>query len=274
MHQLVTPPFIAKRFRKLIIPYIAFTIIAILPKYIFQNYLNETFSLSLDSFVETFLFPRHNVWGHFWFIPMIFILGIVGQVLDRFFIRFNGRVIGWSSLTALSLSVYIYFYDKQLTGWCSVKDIVSYGWVFCSGILCAIFKIHVYIKSALLVQSFIGNCVSIIVFSISIFPPQYKIIIISISMIYSLVCLCTHISNRFVIHKNTLFAHTFQFYILSWPCQAIGNVIAERILNLPFLMIMCVQLLFGILGPTFILIIIKQFEQKHSLKWLNYILGN
>ena len=220
-----------------------------------------------------FLIPRHNVWGHFWFLPMIFILGVIGKILDRVFTRINQRFIGWLSITILAIITYILMYDKHISGWFSLNDLVSYGWSFCIGVICGIVGIVNYIKKSLLLQSFIGLIVSICIFNISITPLPLKTILVSIFMIYALLCICTYLSTKVNVNRNSIFTQTFRYYILSWPCQAVANVLAERILHLPFSMVLCSQLLFGLLGPTIILYVVNHLEHNHNLKWIQFILG-
>ncbi len=98
--------FVRKRFLKLLIPYFVLSLIAILPKYALQPFLNDTVSLDCYSLLRIFFVPRENVWGHFWFLPMIFALGVMGFVLDKLFSKYKVKKYGWAITSCLALSGY------------------------------------------------------------------------------------------------------------------------------------------------------------------------
>jgi len=93
--------FARKRFLKLLVPYFALSLIAILPKYALQPFLNDTVTLDGYSLLRIFFAPRENVWGHFWFLPMIFALGVSGYLLNKVFDLFNIKKYGWGMTVLL-----------------------------------------------------------------------------------------------------------------------------------------------------------------------------
>ena len=56
--------------KKLIVPYVALTAIAWMPKVMLGRYMNDNMEMSGLNFIKILLAPRAGIWGHFWFIPV------------------------------------------------------------------------------------------------------------------------------------------------------------------------------------------------------------
>ena len=269
--------FTARRAGKLLVPYVVLTVVAFLPKYAVQSYLNDSVSLDAESIIRVFLVPRENVWGHFWFLPMIYILGVAGYALDALFVKLKSRKLGWSVVTVALLTVYIVLYSKRVSQWFSLRDIVVFGWVFALGALCATYNVISLVKDK--------HCVLVasvcMIGSIAIWCnedcPSSLIPVrnagVAILMIVSLVELCLWIAERINISRTSVYARTFTIFLLSWPVQAIINVVAERLLHLPFYIIMPIQFIAGIAGPMILILIINRIEKKMNIRWISFCLG-
>jgi fucose 4-O-acetylase-like acetyltransferase len=85
--------YITNRAGKLLIPYFVLSLAFFLPKVLLQSYLNDTVSFSFTYLVRSELIPRENVWGHFWFLPVIFYLGIFSVLLKTVFQKPLARTI-------------------------------------------------------------------------------------------------------------------------------------------------------------------------------------
>lgn len=274
--QISLRKFAWKRFIRLILPYIVLSIFAIFPKLFLSTYLNRGFSLDSESIIRAFLVPRENTWGHLWFLPMIFLLGILGYISDRYFFRKNNGVIGWAILTGILFGLYVGTFGNDVSGWFSISDIIRFGWYFALGGLCGTlglnFKMNTPVSLGCFFLSLTG---SIIIFNLkipnSIYP--YSNGLIALLMIFSILTLCNLISERWEVSRKSVFAATFTIFLLSWPFQAAMNVFAERIMHLPYYLLMPLQLLAGIIGPICILLILNQIEKKHNIKWISIVIG-
>lgn len=267
--------FVKKRFLKLLIPYIFLSLIALIPKYLVQGFLNDSMSLDGYSMLRVFLVPRENVWGHFWFLPMIFIQGVVGYAFDKAFTKTNST-IGWSILTVIAFIVYLLSFRKGVTQWLSLNDLASFSWVFSLGALSARVKFLDKLRSrANLTVSIISFALAIIVFNVRLIEPllALKYALIAIIMIYSLTALCIVVSKHLNLDRNAVYAQTFTIFLLSWPCQAVANVLTERILHGPYWLIMPVQLMTGIAMPILLIILIDKIERKTKKHYISFILG-
>ena len=114
-----------RRFMRLLLPYLALSLVGIFPKVILQKYLNDNLSLNLIEIVRAFFIPRESIWGHFWFLPMIFTLGICGYELLTLSNRFpesRGGLYLWYIL----LFATVLHFLPQVTNWFSANDILHY----------------------------------------------------------------------------------------------------------------------------------------------------
>ncbi len=68
----------------ILLPYLAFSLIGIVPKVLLSGFLNDSLSFDYIAIIRAFLVPRESIWGHFWFLPMIFFLGLIGYGLEYF----------------------------------------------------------------------------------------------------------------------------------------------------------------------------------------------
>lgn len=273
--------FVRKRFLKLLIPYFALSIIALLPKYAVQPLLNDAVSLDWYSLLRIFFVPRENVWGHFWFLPMIFALGVMGLVLDKIFSKYNVKKYGWAITSCLALSGYsIAVSHNSLSGgvmrWISMSDIVQFGWVYALGAFSAcndwLQKIGTHESRILAALSF-PAAILLFLCKVSFFIAPVKAAVIAVLMIFSLSEICIYISKKVDVNRNAVYAQTFTIFLLSWPCQAVANVITERLLHWPYYAVMPIQFSAGIICPMILIYIIVKLEKKYNFHWISFILG-
>ena len=78
--------YIQKRFVKLMVPYFGLSVLGFLPKILMSGFINDEVEFSFTYFIRTLLVPRENVWGHFWFIPMLFVGGGSGGIIREVYI--------------------------------------------------------------------------------------------------------------------------------------------------------------------------------------------
>lgn len=122
--------YLKRRAVRLLIPYMVFSLLGIAPKILLSPFLNDKLTLDFWQLLRVFLVPRENIWGHFWFLPMIFACGLVGYWLQKAARRFP-----WVMLPAVILCIGGFFLPT-LTGWLAINDIIHYMLYFVLG-MCA-----------------------------------------------------------------------------------------------------------------------------------------
>lgn len=271
-----TKEFLSKRFLKLIIPYFVLSLVAIVPKFYLQHFLNDSLSLDSESLIRVFLVPRENIWGHFWFLPMIFVQGVIGFILDKIYSILKFRKIGWILTTIILFVLYTFSFHRAITPWFSVSDLVRFSWLFSLGCFCATLNIieHLRINHTLLI--------SIILFAISLvyflLADQWYLnaieqASIAIIMILALLLLSVYLAGKIKFNRNAIYAQTFTIFILSWPCQILCNVTMERLLHCPYYIVMPLQFTAGVIGPIILIRIVNYMENKYNKHWISFLLG-
>lgn len=281
--------FIKKRFLRLLVPYVVLSLIAIVPKHLLASLLNRGFDFNFHSFIEAFLVPRQNVWGHFWFLPMIFLMGVFGFAVDRLFFLLQSkrtrnnapslsiRKWGWFIVSLILFSLYLWSEDVPLSGWFSISDIVRFGWVFAFGCFCASLNVNLSFKrSANLILFFSCLAGALFLFLFPFFPlgGYLKFALIAVLMIFCILALSNLLALHFVPDRFSLLSNTFAIFLLSWPCQAVSNVFTERIFHAPYVWIMSSQLFWGVVGPILLLALFRFLEVKFHLNWFSRALGS
>lgn len=271
-----TKAFIKKRTLKLLVPYVVLSVIAFVPKLFLQTYLNDSVSFDAYSMLRMFLVPRENVWGHFWFLPMIFLLGITGIVVDKILSKFYKPKVGWLLILGISFVFYCAFFKSQISPWFSIDDIINFGWIFVLGILCA----YYHVLARLNKNIFSAICafgVAVIVFmgsKVCTMPLYLTNAVIAVIMIYSLCEFCSYFAPKLKISRNSVYAQTFTMFLLSWPCQAIVNVLLERLFHCPYYIIIPFQFGIGVIMPMLIIWLIRMIETRYNFHYISFCLGN
>lgn len=270
-----TGAFFKKRSLKLLVPYFLLSVIAVVPKFFLQAYLNDSVSFDTYSVARMFLVPRENVWGHFWFLPMIFLLGIAGIVIDKIMTKYRRPKLGWSIILGVSFIFYCLCFKRTICPWLSIDDIIGFGWIFVLGILCAYYNVLEKLKNRI----FNSACtfgVAVTLFLSNRFcgiPPYFTNAVIAVLMICSLCELSSYFAFKIKISRSSVYAQTFTIFLLSWPCQAITNVILERMLYCPYYIIMPFQFIAGVLVPMLTILLIKKLETRYHFHWISFCLG-
>ena len=250
----------------ILIPYFTFSFIGIIPKMLFSSVLND--KLHVNELIRAFLVPREGIWGHFWFLPMIFFLNLIGYGIVKLFIVKKDKNI----ISALFLLIGILgYFAPSITGWFSLNDIVHYFVYLVLGILCAKRSIHIKEK----VNTFMY------IFMIGLSILLYKIIgynnivslFISILMIYSIMIVSKQLSKKIFIDRTSVFAQTYSIFILSWPIQLILEVILERVLRFEFPVIFICEFIAGASIPLLIKKLVELIEKNTKIKLFSFIIG-
>ena len=257
--------YLLRRIKHILVPYFVFSLIAVVPKILLSPFLNDTLSFDALQIIRSFLVPRDSVWGHFWFLPMIFFINILGYVILK-----SKKLLALKILIITLLSAAMFFLP-QITGWFSINDIVHFGFYFMLGIVCAKYNCLTTNKfSHLLAGTLLTLSIALFVFTKNQIAVKF---IISILMVFSVFLFSFEISKRFEINKKSVFAQTYSILILSWPCQLVIEIVLERLLNASFYIIFPAMLIVGIFMPIAIIKAIGWFEHKTNTKFLSLMIG-
>lgn len=266
------PSYLKRRAVRLLIPYMVFSLLGIVPKILLSSFLNDKLNLDFWQIFRAFLVPRENIWGHFWFLPMILVCGLVGYLLQK-----AARRSQWVMLPAVILCIGGCFLPT-LTDWLAINDIVHYMLYFvlgmCAAGLCRkaekVPSRVAYLTGGL---SVVLGCTLFLVlyyFSISV---SLRGLFVTALMLTGLFLLVLPLSLRHPLKQNSIITRSYSIFILSWPCQLTAEVVLERILHLPYWCIMPPVFAAGVFVPWLMIRLIDRLERNRQHKPLTLLIG-
>lgn len=126
--------FVAKKTRRLLLPYFVLSSLVFLPKTWLSQWAVKPVELSWTAYAEMLLIPSKNVIVYYWFLPTVFLL-LTGTVLLAKLsakARIDGRISLWAwTIVALELSV---FNPLGGVGWLNLSGVVKFSFFFVLGI--------------------------------------------------------------------------------------------------------------------------------------------
>ena len=251
--------YILGRAKKLLTPYFVLSLAAFLPKLLVQAYLNDTVSLSFAYLIRSELVPRENVWGHFWFLPVIFFLGVFSALMRTplkkrsvqipllvcsYFLLWLPKTTDWFGLEDLRLNLFWFLLGYVLSDWNGFEHIIRKKvWLLGLPTTLALLWLNISVTA-----------------------------LIPLLMIGAILCLGTIVTLESKGLK-TIEHYSFTMFLLSWPVQAVTEIILNKILHLPVWLCIIGMLTAGIAGPMLCVLLIRWIEKKIPVRWLKPVLG-
>lgn len=256
--------YIQKRAKRLLIPYIALSLIAFIPKCLIQQFLNDDVTFSFGYLIRTELVPRENVWGHFWYIPVIFAFGCLGVVLNRLF-QTNKKYI----YIVLGISVVLLLIPVEFTSWFALQDMKDNLFYYVLGMALA---------ATLNAKSLFGSKIWILALPVAVLLSTISssalgAAAIACLMIAFIFCVGTFCDMGSKTVGKTIERYSYTIYLLSWPAQAVVEVIFNKILHLPVIVTMGGMFLSGVLVPLVVVWMLNTLDKKINVKWLKTVCG-
>lgn len=245
--------YVGNRAEKLLVPYLVLSLAAFVPKVLVQSLLNDSAELSLGYLLRTELVPRENVWGHFWYIPVVFFLGCAGIVLLKY-MRENKAV-----RFAVLVVTFVLLFLPETTNWLALEDIRKTAFYFTLGMAVSMNeKWTVALRSPLWL---LGLPVSVLLGGI---PAACGMI----------GCIC-FVGTRWEVKGwlKAIEANSFTIYLLSWPVQAVAEVVLNKVLHLPALFVMICMFASGVIVPMICVKILTAIDRKIPIGWIKTIAG-
>lgn len=256
--------YLTKRTVRLMVPYIGLTVLCFCPKILVSNFINDEVEMSFGYFLKTIMVPRWNVWGHFWFLPMILIMAVISVAYVR--IMENNRKLAYLILI-VSLAL-IFFPDA--TQWFAINDVKNNLFWYLSGIVLGTeASFERILKNKYII------CTSLL-FSMMAFFLLHSPVRTFIVAVFMILFICA-VAGKVNTGNNRLIAligkNSFSIFILSWPIQAVLEIITNRILTLPVLAVMPVMFVGGLFGALMIVGLLNAVDKKVKIPFLKILVG-
>lgn len=267
--------YITKRAYRLMFPYVVLTLVGFFPKFLTENVFGDGASLSLDYIVKSFLVPRQNVWGHFWFLPTLLLISIFAFFFSN--LKNAKNKFGFVLVVIILFILPIIPILTNITDWFGINDVIKFTCYYAFGILFANSKLE---------QLFCNgkwNKLLLLLFPISIGlflikndnAILIKIVreIVGILMILFVLALAKQFDIIDTKVGSFLTKKTYSIFILSWPFQSVVSIIFENMLGLKYYITMPIAFVLGISGPIAVIIMVDWLEKKIGKKIISPIIG-
>lgn len=267
--------YLRKRTKRLMLPYVVLTVIGLVVNYLMDSFTGNLDAYSLSYVIESFLVPRQNVWGHFWFLPTLLLISMFAFPFSRLKSIVKGKVLVMFTVMLFVMTIIPKLTD--LTGWFAINDVIKFTCYYALGVAHANSKIEeVCVNKKINKLLLLLMPVSVGLFLIKIENDIIRNMvreIIGILMIYFILVLAQLFDITNTKFGNFLTKKTYSIFILSWPFQSIVSLVFEKKLGLEYYITMPIAFVVGVIGPIIVIIAVDLIEKKIGKKIISPIIG-
>lgn len=264
--------FIKNKCIRFLVPYFVLSAVFFIPKNLISSFVNDDVSFDITYLIKSFLSPRDNVWGHFWFLPTLLLIYVISYLLLK---CYNNKFL-FSLLLFGTMLLVIFPIDIN---WFALNDICDQLFYFCLGICLENIILKKRTKLFNPAISVFAVVVAVIVFIVfkskSYFGLTFMInvsnTVIALLMLYAVTYISVVLEksgNKFLDYFE---GKTFSIYIMSWPCQAVAEVVFNRVLHLHWYIVIPLMFCFGLGIPIAVDFLYRKL--KHHPKFINLVFG-
>ncbi len=261
--------FIKEKAFKLLTPYVVLSAIFLIPKgYVEHGSLGF---LSFEFIVKSFLIPRQNIWGHFWFLPTLFICYFVLGGCKKLVARFDKKFFWWIVLPLCAISIG-FWVSPIKTNWFALKDVTENAFYMVLGMALALCEKRLVLKP----NKCLMTICSIVLAAVSVMLYIFKYsregkMIISICMVLALLLFAKLIGSFLQKQFDFISKNVFVIYICSWIFQSLMMILLEK-LHCKLAVMAPMLFVIGIAAPIVIASLYKK-TKKLNCKFFDLCLG-
>lgn len=264
-------PFIKEKAFKLLTPYLVLSLIFIFPKGYLEN--GNLGFLNAKYLIKVIFSPRNNVWGHFWFLPVLFIFYLIFGALRKYVCKTENEKFTNKVLITLSVvAFFLILISRFTTDWFGLKDVFSFAFYIPFGMLMLpLFKKEIRVGATTLAV------LALVLFSasIGIYILFYRFVfarfLISLLMVAFLFIVAKLIGKKGEGFFTYFGKNVFTIYIYSWPFQSIALMVLEKI-NLNWRLNVLLAFGVGIVCPILVSVLYNKLKIIHC-KFFDLLLG-
>lgn len=257
-----------KRFVRLIVPYLIWNTMFIIPKMLMSSYISDQIELNFWYFVRIMFTPRENILGHTWFLFGLFIMFIVAIPMDK--AKHNKR-IWWLIFALLAVVNCLGINTKFL----AIGDLLKNAAFFWSGLILGQIDI-VKIEDTLKDRMF--QITSGAVFAISLlFWILFNGMLVNTLLLgfmslimFAIIQVKTGVAGGVVDYVSR---NSFAIYIMHWPAIMVARFVFYTRMNLNPWISFFIMLIVGMVVPCILIKIVKKIDIPVINKALKYALG-
>ena len=250
---------------RLLTPYFVLSAIALVPKYALEHH--GISDITPGYILTAFFVPRQNVWGHFWFLPVLFFLYFLFGLLRKSGVMNRS---GWMTVLFI-LTVGLHFWKSEIQ-WLGGKDICDYAVYFLAGYV--MYGLYTKRKAELSSRAHFIIFISTLAASIAMYSVAagswYRNLLISAAMLACCWALGQILKNSRTPALDFISRYVFTFYIYSWFAQAIVECLCSH-LGLSWTVVTPAMFAAGLIVPAMIVWLYSKLDIR--CRFLDLLLG-
>ena len=261
--------FILGKFKRLLIPYLVWNLLFVIPKFLVQRYISDSASLNIWDVLKSFVFPRQNIWGHTWFLMGLFILYLATPFFKKMFQTKKPYI----AVCAIVFCSVLYILPIN-TEFLALSDLHKDLMFFVIG--CILGQIEIDMLVAKLKRFRVWFIIGAVVFSaISLiwFEQTKPFHFITCALILSALLSVFVSVKELPSFWETIASCSFGIYIMHWPVMIAVRILLHQILNIGVTTTAIAMSVFGYILPILLIMAIRALPFKKIKKPLKYLLG-
>lgn len=246
---------IGEKALKIFVPYFFLTIAFLIPK----MHMDTGLWCDFDYTVKTFLQPRNNVWGHLWFLPVLF-LCFAAFGISRFFLKNNHKIEFYIIVTVICVALFFLPIDTEWLGFTDFRSFIIFfdiGMISYEASRKSNHSLRTPIKIAMIL---LGLTVSALLF---VFAYDYLPIKLLTAAMMLTVCYLTATMIQENKYCEWISKHNYTIYLYSWPAQAVVMMACDRI-NTSWVVTFLAMFVAGILFPVALIFVYEKLPKIHN----------
>lgn len=245
---------------RLLTPYFVISAVSLVPKYFLEHKTLD--GITFKYIFEVFFAPRNSVWGHFWFLEVLFLIYCIFGAL--FSVLFKAEKYITPAVAVLfAATLCLHFVNVDVL-WLGLSDICDFAFYFVLGIFIQRLKIQpLKIKALPSVAAGAAFTALGVGLYICFGNGDITAFFISLFMLAALFFFAKALSAKKLAPAEFLSRNVFTFFIYSWPAQAAAEILCGKF-GLKWYVTCPVMFFVGILFPVAIIFIYGKLKFLHA----------
>lgn len=269
LRQITYRSFMHKKAVRLLLPYLVWNLVFILPKFLLQPLLTDSVTLNVWELIKMFLCPRENIWGHTWYLVAAFLT----YAAVPFFERITRRPLHIPYLLLLIiLAAELYSLPANTTFLC-IGDLHKDIPFFVMG--CLLGQVQEDTLKNYCVRGWYCLLSIAGLLSVGAVYAEGNVWLKFLActfILLALVAFSLRMTTQYTLIK-TLAKNAFGIYIMHWPVMLATKLLCMHIFHLTLGFMVPLMIVAGYIVPNGILYLNRKIKNSHISKWTTILLG-
>lgn len=243
---------------RLLTPYLFWSLIAVIPKYYVEN---RSFVGVGKAILDVFINPRASAWGHFWFLPVLFLTYAIFGAAKK-------QIEGRKRIAAVLVVTAIIYFLPIKTNILGLSDLHTSLFFFSVGMAANLFLTEKKPKiprwgGILLIITVMVGCALLTSQAYTNSTVGMLVALLMISACWA--------GAKLIEVKGWISSHNFTIYIFSWFFQAVMMALCGR-LGFNWIVTFFAMFGAGLIGPVIVIFIYEKMTFLHKNR-IKLVLG-